>query len=671
MPIENLKRPDRLDEERIKQLKEMFPETISDGKIVFSLLNREIANLDEGILEENEVEAYGLRWPGKDEARKLSVMPSSGTLKYLKDQGINEDATKNFLIEGDNLDVLRILKASYRNRIKMVYIDPPYNTGSDFIYNDDFKDPLEKYLQKTGQADEEGLLTANPNSSGRFHTNWLNMIYPRLRLAKELLKKDGIILVHIDENEEFNLELVMNEIFGEGNRLGKIIWDKRNPKGDAVGIAYQHETLLLYAKDKDYLATKKDIVRPKANAEKMLKKAEELYKKMGKTTLPNDLLEVANKYGLDEKSFKEFLVEYDLEAINKEFKKWVSSQDYLSGGESAYNNIDSEGNVYRPVSMAWPNKKKAPDDYFIPLIHPVTKKECPVPGRGWRNPPNTMKKLLDENKILFGVDETTIPNRKYLLKENMFENIPSIIRYGASDDSYFNKIGLNFENPKPYRFVTDIISYFTDGDDIVLDFFAGSGTTGHAVLEANRKDHGNRSFILVQLPEKTEDGSTTIVDLTKARLIKSIELMNNEDNNTNNLDRGLAMFSLNKSNIKKWTSYEGGSLKEMENKIDLFSQEPFVEGWTETDLVFELMLNQGYPLDSEIKRESKSGNLLWVINHKDLPSSLVICTDEKIQHVTGEYLLLNFEKGTFICRDNTLTNEQKILLSESMNVKTI
>jgi adenine-specific DNA-methyltransferase len=672
MPIEKLSRPFRIDEDRIQQLKELFPEAFSDGKINFNVLKQEIAGLNDELLEEHEEESYGLRWVGKTEARKLAFLPPKGTLKYIEGMGISEEETKNILIEGDNLEVLRILMKSYKGRIKLIYIDPPYNTGSDFIYNDNFRESLDKYLQKTQQADSEGLLTSNPKSSGRFHANWLNMMYPRLRLAKELLTKDGVIVIHIDENEEFNLEIIMNELFGEENRLGKIIWDKRNPKGDSNGIAYQHETILVYAKNKSYLVSNREIKRPKPNAEKILKKASELYSKLGKKTLPDDLLQVAKKYDLPQEIINKYEQEYDLETINMEFKKWISSQDYLSGGESAYNNIDNEGNVYRPVSMAWPNKNKAPDEYFIPLIHPITKKPCPVPNRGWRNPPETMKKLINENKIIFGIDETTIPNRKYLLKENMYENIPSIIRYGASDDAFFNKIGLEFDNPKPYRFSAEIISYFTEGNDIILDFFAGSGTTGHAVLEANRKDMGKRSFILVQLPEKLKDKDLTIIDITRNRLIKSIELMNQEDKNQGSFDRGFKMYKLDKSNIIKWNSYEGEHIEELEKNLNLFTNNYFEEGWTEKDVVIELMLNQGFPLDSTIQKvDEMSNNNLWIVQHIDVPFNMIICLDETINNSTIEYILNQFNEDVFICLDSALSDNVKVLISETMKVKTI
>lgn len=671
MPIERIKRPFRIDEERMEQLKKLMPEVFTDGVIDFNALQQELAGVEEKEFEVNPEETYGLKWTGKTQARRLSFLPPTGTLKFSNGLGVDEEKTKNVLIEGDNLEVLRVLKKSYQNRIKLIYIDPPYNTGSDFIYSDDFKEPLEKYLIKTGQADEEGLLTSNPKSNGRFHANWLNMIYPRLRLAKDLLRKDGLIVVHLDENEECNLEIIMNEIFGEDNNLGKIIWDKRNPKGDSTGIAYQHEVILVYAKDKHFLLSKKEVKRPKANAEKMLKKASEIFSKIGKKTYPNDLENVVKKYGLPNAFLKEFEQEYDLELINKEFKAWVNTQDYLSGGESAYNNIDSEGNVYRPVSMSWPNKKKAPDEYFIPLIHPVTGKPCPVPNRGWRNPPNTMNRLLKENKILFGPDETTIPNRKYLLKENMYENVPSVIRYGASDDAFFNKIGLSFDNPKPYRFSADIISYFTEDDDIILDFFAGSGTTGHAVLEANRRDRGNRNFILVQIPDLAGN-NLTIADITRERLIRSIDLMNAEDQGEHVEDRGFRIYKLEKSNLKIWNESLVKDISELEENLDLFTNNKLVEDWIPENVVTELLLLQGYPLDSVIsKDEVVLDGYVWIVSHKSVPFKMVINLEEEISDEAVERILQRYPNDLFVCFDDAISDRAKTFLSESMKVKTI
>ena len=224
---------------------------------------------------------------------------------------------------------------------------------------------------------------------------------------------------------------------------------------------------------------KDQLVRKKKNAVSILKKAEQLFSKIGKTVFPEDLAEVVKKYKLSKTILDDNKITVDLDWVNTEFKQWMRKQDF-SGGETAYNSIDANGDVYRPVSMAWPNKETAPDEYFIPLIHPITNKPCPIPSRGWRFPLKSMEALLANNEILFGKDEKTIPNRKYLLKQNMNENIPSVIRFGGSDDKFQKEIGIKLENPKPYVFANEILGYFSKENDIILDSFAGSGTTGYS-----------------------------------------------------------------------------------------------------------------------------------------------------------------------------------------------
>lgn len=668
MSIEELKRAERLDENRIEILKELFPEAFGDGKLNIEVLREEIEGINEEITEESTEEYYGLQWVGKKEARKLAFLPPQGTLSYLENDGINEAKTKNFLIEGDNLEVLRLLQKSYTNKVKLINIDPPYNTGSDFVYKDDFNEPLEKYLQKSGQADEEGLLTSNPKSNGRFHSNWLSMMYPRLKLAKNLLTKDGVLLVNIDEHEIHNLIHLLVELFGEENNLGTIVWDKKNPKGDSTTVAIQHEYIVCFAKNKDAFVNNGGMSRKKANALRMLKKANDLYKKIGKSGYPEDLLKLSKKYDLPKEILQENEITYDIEFINNEFNSWIKKQDNLSGGESAYSKIDEQGQLYQPVSMAWPNKKKAPDDYFIPLIHPKTGKECPVPERGWRNPSETMKKLLDAGEILFGVDESTQPRRKYLLTNNLEENVPSVLAFGGSDDTLFNEMGLPFENPKPYKFVKQLISYITKGDDIILDFFGGSGTTGHAVVEANREDGDNRSFILVQIPEPIENQHySNIAEITIDRLKKSLTKINEEDKE----EYGFAVLKLKDSNIRSWKNYSGETIGTLEQDIDLFTSKPIVENANVQDIVLEFLIHQGYPLDSSVIKVNKSDNILWIVSHEEIPFSLVVCLDENLREETGEYIANDFEKATFICLDNALTNKQKVLLSETMNVKTI
>jgi adenine-specific DNA-methyltransferase len=574
--------------DKLNQLKQILPEVFSENKIDWEKL--QIA-LGEEINFANE--RYVLNWAGKSDAFRLMQQPTTKTLMPIRDESVSFDDTQNIFIEGDNLDVLKILQKSYFGKVKMIYIDPPYNTGNDsFIYSDRFSETKAEYQKRIGDKDDKGYVTSegifrkNSRENGQYHSNWLNMMMPRLYLARTLLRDDGVILINMDENEIVNLSYLMNEIFGKENDLGTIVWDKRNPKGDAKGIAYQHEYIVVYAKNIDVLKSKHDIVRPKKNAQKILDKAASVYAKK------------LNGINLDE--------------INAEFQAWIREQKELSGGESAYNKIDENGDVFRLVSMAWPNKKKAPDEYFIPLIHPITQKECPVPARGWRNPPSTMNELLKKGEIIFGVDETTQPNRKYLLKENMFENIPSLLYFGGSDVELLNELQIPFETPKVVEIVKEHIMAFTDKDEknIILDFFAGSATTAHAVMQLNKEDGGNRRYILVQMPEICDEkseafkaGYKTIADIAKERIRRAghkITSSDSIDSDSDNVDIGFKVFKLSDSNFKQWQQPENYSTEALAEQLKLFV-DPVAEHANLQNMVYELLLKSGKDLNVNIE----------------------------------------------------------------------
>ena len=396
-------------EEHIANIAVMFPHCVAEVEdengelkkaIDFDLLKQELShNIVEG-----PKERYRIDWPGKRASLLSANTPITKTLRPAIDESVDFDTTQNLYIEGDNLEALKLLQESYLGAIKMIYIDPPYNTGKDFLYKDNFTRSKEDELQESGQVNEEGgRLVANLESNGRFHSDWLSMMYPRLRLARNLLKDDGVIIIHIDENEYPNLEKILSEIFGENNNMGTIIWDKRNPKGEVAGVAQQHELISIYCKDKDNFKKHSELKRPKENAEKILNKASKLINSAG---------------GVND-------------AVRKEFKKWLSEQVF-SGGEKAYNLIDGEGGVYQSVSMAAPDKPETRSHRA--LLHPLTKKPCPVPEKGWRFPDKTMDKLLANEEIVFGIDENSQPRRKYLLKDNLYENVIRLHLLGHRND---------------------------------------------------------------------------------------------------------------------------------------------------------------------------------------------------------------------------------------------
>lgn len=543
-------------QDHVEKIGQMFPHVITEvekgnGQLAkavdFDLLRQELSDT----IINGDQERYQLKWPGKKAAILHANTPTTQTLRPVKADSVNWEHTQNVYIEGDNLEVLKLLQESYLNKVACIYIDPPYNTGKDFIYKDNFKETAGEYLSESGQVDDDGnRLVQNYESNGRFHSDWLTMMYARLKLARNLLKEDGVLLVHIDEHEAANLQKVLDEIFGAHNNLGEIIWDKGNPKGDAANVAFQHEYILAYAK-----SANNPLVRPKKNALKILRKAKELFAEIGQTKLPSDLSRIVKKYGLPEELFESQKDTVTLDTVNEEFAKWVKSQNF-SGGEAAYCHIDENGDVYRPVSMAWPNKKKAPDEYFTPLILPVTGKPCPVPARGWRYPVKTMQALRDKGLILFGKDDTVQPTRKYLLKENMEENVPSVMYYAGSDDDFFKEIGLNFDNPKPHKFCKEILQSFVhDKEGLVLDFFSGSATTAHAVMQLNAEDGGKRKYIMVQLPEATpanseayKAGYTDISQIGKERIRRTAEKIKRETGA--DIDDGFRVYRVDSSNMK-------------------------------------------------------------------------------------------------------------------------
>lgn len=615
-----MRTPD-LAEENFRKLAAMFPnavtETINeDGEVVRAIdadvLRQEIS----AAVVEGAQERYQFTWPDKKKSVVLANQPIAKTLRLDREKSVGRDGTpgsidaENIYIEGDNLDALKLLQETYLGKVKMIYIDPPYNTGSDaFVYDDDFTVTGTEFSEASGQRDEDGNLLfdmrVNNETNGRFHTDWLNMLYPRLRLAKDLLADDGVILINMDENEIDNLQKLCAEVFGKSNDLGTIIWDKRNPKGDAKGISYQHEYILVYAKNKIMFTETCKMQRPKKNASLIIKKANQLFSKVSLT--------------------------YTLDDANADFAAWMRTQSDFSGGEKAYNKIDENGDVYRPVSMAWPNKKKAPDDYFIPLIHPITGKPCPVPERGWRNPSSTMKKMMDEGRILFGKDETTIPNSKYLLKENMYENIPSLLYFGGSDTDLLAKLNIPFDTPKVVSICQEHIASFMGQDDIVVDFFSGSATIAHAVLQQNADDGGHRKFILVQLQEETEEGGAaqkagfkTICDIGEERIRRAGKMIKQETGA--DIDYGFRVFRVDTTNMEdvyyRPADYNQGQMQFFANNIKADR--------TPEDLLFQVMLDLGILLSSDIEETEIAGKKVFSV----AGGYLIACFDSNVTEET-------------------------------------
>lgn len=592
----------------IAQLGKLFPNCVSET--IDENGNRKLAvhmEILQQMLADTVLpgeEAYEFSWVGKKAAIVEAHKRIRKTLRPDISESKDWDTTENLYIEGDNLEALKLLQESYLAAVKLIYIDPPYNTGHDFVYPDSFIMDREEYAKGTGYFDEDGNVNfgrENSETAGRYHSDWCSMMYSRLLLARNLLTEDGLILINMDENEISNLQKICGEIFGETNDLGTIVWDKRNPKGDARGISCQHEYIVVYAKNKAVFTEKCKMQRPKKNAEAILKKADQLFSKVGDG--------------------------YTLNDANAEFSTWMRTQKDFSGGEKAYNKIDEKGDVYRPVSMAWPNKKKAPDDYFVPLIHPVTNKPCSVPDRGWRNPSVTMKKMMAEGRILFGKDETTIPNSKYLLKDNMYENIPSLLYYGGSDTELLSQMNIPFDTPKAVNICKEHIKSFTGEGDLILDFFSGSATLAHALMQANAEDHRKRKYIMVQIPEiiakNTEayrQGYRNICQIGKDRIRRAGDLIKKETGA--DIDYGFRVLRVDDTNMKD-VYY---SAEEYSQNLLFMLESNIKEDRTDLDLLFGCLLDWGLPLSLPYRSEKIEE--CTVHNYND--GDLIACFDENI-----------------------------------------
>ena len=667
-------------DERLEALKQLYPELFSDGKLNIDVL-KEIAG-GENPQEERTPGYYGLYWPGKRKAKIEAKATPKGTLVPVPGDGVNEDTTHNIYIEGDNLEVLRILKQSYKGRVKMIYIDPPYNTGNDFIYPDDYTMPVEEYKKLTGQVDEKGkALTTNQKSNGAFHTKWLNMIYPRLQLARELLTEDGAIFISIDDNEQANLKLLCDDVFGEENFIADMIWQGgKKSSGNLVGI--NHEYLFVITKNRSVRDTSITAFRQKKQGlEKIYSKFEQLKKKYGN----------------------------DFEKISSEMKEFYNS---LSENDPAYahrmyNLVDERG-LFQSDNSSAPDKPETRS--HRPLIHPITGKETLVPNMGWRFKDETLDKLVKENRIYFGEDETHVPRVKRYLKEYEYE-IPSTVFYkpGSAASSELNKLfgAKIFENPKDRNEIQRLISFTTCNiqideeenetitpslnEDIILDFFSGSATTAHAVMQLNAENKSKLKFIMVQLPFKCEDkseaakaGYKNICEIGKERIRRAgakilEEAKSNKDmfSEDNPLDVGFRVYRMTDSNFKEYTPVQGQDenatkslFEELEN-----NQIPLINGWKTENVLTEIILKQGFALDCECKKvDSFTKNTVYCIKDSEGPASrtttMYVCLDLKIDSETIQNLKLD-EKEKFVCLDSAIDDTSYARLADKGRIETI
>ena len=562
--------------ENVERLKALFPEACAEGKVDFATLKQLLG----GEVEERE-EKYGLNWHGKRRARQLALTPSTGALRPCPEESVDWDTTQNLMIEGDNLEVLKLLQKSYAGKVKLIYIDPPYNTGNDFVYPDDYRDNIKNYLELTGQTDGENRkLSSNTEASGRFHTDWLNMMYPRLKLAKYLLRRDGVIFISIDDGELPALRLAADDIFGEENFLACFVWKSRQNKDNRTltGASVDHEYIVCYGNN----------IRGNVR------------------------------------------------------------------DQSQYSNLDndSRGDWISANMVGIATAERRPNLHYD-LVNPGTGLNYGCPRMGWRYDRDTMARLIDEKRVLWPANPSGRPRRKAFLSEleSNFTGFSTFIgdyiftRDGTADIDALFDVRL-FSFPKPVRLITNLIEQGADGEDIVLDFFAGSGTTGHAVMAQNAADGGKRRYILVQLPEllstKNRDQKTAadfcdrlgkpcnIAELTKERLRRAGNKVRGE-NPMFAGDIGFRVFRLDTTNIRSWEPEPENLEKALLDSIDHIK-----EGRNEQDILYELLLKLGLDFSAPIETRIVAGKQVRSIG----AGVLFACLDENISREDVEPLAL-------------------------------
>ena len=580
MSIEQIKKGDELTQsldivnDNITRLRELFPEVVTEGKIDFKVLQDILGNE----IEEEE-EYYRFTWAGKAQARREAHKPSTGTLRPAKEESVNWDTTENLYIEGDNLEVLKLLQKSYAGKVKMIYIDPPYNTGNDFVYKDNYKDNLKNYQQISGQIDNEGnKLTTNSDSDGRYHSNWLNMMYPRLVLARNLLKDDGVIFMSIDENEVENLKKIGSEIFGNTNFVGQLIWKKKYIGGKhAKHFVDLHEYVIVFAK---------------------------------------------NILALDE---------IIMERPSNELKKFVEVDEHL----------EEKGKFYtRPLKSNLGLRKT--------LIYPIEMPDGKIIETQWMVAEETFLDLKEEGRVFFKQKRDGEYNvyRKYYANDGGGKvKVPTLIEDVSNADAKVEiktlfdiKEGrdIPFDNPKPTKLLAHLINPILNKDnrDIILDFFSGSGTTAHAIMQLNAEDEGNRKFIQVQLPELVEAKNEadaeykTIAEIGKERIRRAGKRITDENPKiATQLDLGFKVFKLDSSNIKGW---DGNPDNLVDDLFD--SQDNIKTSRTEEDVLFEILLKYGLDLTLPIEEKIIEGKKVFSVGF----GALFICLADGITNKVAE-----------------------------------
>ena len=649
----------------LEKLKALFPGVVTEGPDGVSIDVEALKQECSATPIEGNVERYEFTWPGKRAAKAAASASTTKTLRPCREESVNFDTTENLYIEGDNLEVLKLLQTSYAGKIKMIYIDPPYNTGHDFVYRDRFSLTQKELESDAGAFDEDGnRFEVNDSAEARYHSNWCSMMYPRLKLARNLLSDDGVMFISIDGNEVSNAKRICDEIFGEKNKSGCLIIETATDNNPSQ-ISIEHEYMLCYAKD---MAIQPCWMRRSEAGQKINNKYLEL-KSLG---LPPSGIQV-------------------------ELRKWIKVHKNELPQVSHYDNVDEKG-VYHDGDVA--NTKMG--GYRYDVIHPITKKPCKVPEKGFRFPHATMMQMIVDGDILFGEDESVLIKPKKRL-----ENVKELLRSVIYEDGRAATKALEtllvrgvFNNPKSVTILLRLIDFTTNKDALVLDFFSGSATTAHAVMQLNAEDGGNRKFIMVQLPEPcAEDseaakaGYKNICEIGKERirragkkllaqrrggaenggmgnggmgngvgddLFASQNLCGSAPLRENdNLDIGFRVLKLDSSSLNDTSATVSETTQEFAN-FDRIKNDRSSE-----DLLFQVLLETHIPLSDKIVRCEVGGNEVLFVGGVDAQEStppaeapLLACLDAKAKMTTDFFIeIAKLKPGIAFFRDDAFADD--------------
>ena len=593
--------------DNIERLKYLFPEAIAEGKVDFDVLRRILGDaVDRG------EEKYGLNWHGKRRARQLALIPSTGTLRPCPKDSVDWDATQNLIIEGDNLEVLKLLQKSYAGKVKLIYIDPPYNRDADVIYADDYQDSITHYRMITGQIDSDGRrLTTATESSGRLHTNWLNMMLPRLLVARYLLRPNGVIFVSIDDTEVAQLRLILDEVFGSENFVAEIVWEGAN-KNDARQIGVCHEYVVVYARNRE--GVERDWSIDKDGVEPVLREVSRLQRVHGD----------------------------DHKAASDDLAGWFRANKAKPAfAHRRFRHVDARG-AYKEDDPTAPGGRK------FELKNPRTGQVIPLrTNRGWSFDQAAFNRLVDEDRITF-VTETSVMVRRYLHETDKLTP-PSVLYQPArsASERLRRLMGARvFDFPKDESIIAKFVQMAagSDPDAIVMDFFAGSGTTGHSVILHNAANKSACRYILIQLPERLDrshkgqrqaaeycsqfGAPANIAELTKERLRLTTNRIKSEKPDYQG-DLGFRVFKLDKSNIRAWDSRPHNLEGAVLSGIDHIEPER-----TEQDILYELLLKLGLDLCVPIENRTILGKAVYSVG----AGTLIACLDNAVSRDDAEPL---------------------------------